>query len=217
MGGLNRIANGNVERINLTDNPSTERVKAILDDREGNLWVGVDGGGLFRLKAGRISHYSAFGAPDDSENVFFVVHRSRDGTLRAGGQAGLLRYENNVFKIEVPSNGRPLGPVWSIAEDRNGTLWLDESIGVGTLGMVSPGADPSPIQVNATSPQKPRTLEEAERAHIVSTLGSCGWKVSGKGGAAEVLGVPESTLRNQMKRLGIARRPRQTTRRNSKT
>ena len=130
VGALNRIAEGHVERISLTGNPSTERLRAILDDREGNLWVGVDGGGLFRLKAGRISSYSVSGAPDGSDTPIFAVHRSRDGTLRAGSQAGLLRYENNAFEIEVPNDGKPLGPVWSIAEDRNGTLWLGSETGL---------------------------------------------------------------------------------------
>ncbi len=96
-------------------------------------------------------------------------------------------------------------------------LQVDESIGMGTLGMVSPGADSTPLQVPAGSLRKLQTLEEAERAHIVSVLESCGWKVSGKGGAAEILGVPESTLRNQMKRLGIERHRRRAIHRNSKT
>ena len=51
---------------------------------------------LFRLKAGRISSYSVSGAPDGSDTPIFAVHRSRDGTLRAGSQAGLLRYENDA-------------------------------------------------------------------------------------------------------------------------
>ena len=130
IGGLNRIVNGRVERITFTDNPSTERPRAILDDREGNLWFGGTDSGLFRLKAGRISQYSVFGAPDGTEYPYFAVHRSRDGILRAGCQSGLLRYENGVFKIEVPNDGKPLGPVWSIAEDRNGTLWLGSETGL---------------------------------------------------------------------------------------
>jgi transcriptional regulator with GAF, ATPase, and Fis domain len=47
----------------------------------------------------------------------------------------------------------------------------------------------------------------AERAHIVSVLEECGWKVRGKDGAAERLGLKGSTLQSRMKKLGIQRPP----------
>jgi transcriptional regulator with GAF, ATPase, and Fis domain len=50
------------------------------------------------------------------------------------------------------------------------------------------------------------TLEEAERAHIIKVLEATGWRVSGKGGAAELLGVKRSTLESRMKKLRITRR-----------
>jgi PAS domain S-box-containing protein len=50
-----------------------------------------------------------------------------------------------------------------------------------------------------------QSLQDVERYHIRDVLEECGWKVSGLGGAAEVLGLKESTLRFQMKRLGIRR------------
>lgn len=50
------------------------------------------------------------------------------------------------------------------------------------------------------------TLAEAERAHIIKVLEATGWRVSGKGGAAELLGVKRSTLESRMKKLRITRR-----------
>ncbi len=49
------------------------------------------------------------------------------------------------------------------------------------------------------------TLAEAEARHIRQVMDQLGWIVAGKGGAADVLGLPESTLRSRMKKLGIAR------------
>jgi len=48
-------------------------------------------------------------------------------------------------------------------------------------------------------------LEHVERAHIVRTLEGSGWKVKGRGNAADRLGLSESTLRYRMKKLRIAR------------
>jgi formate hydrogenlyase transcriptional activator len=50
-----------------------------------------------------------------------------------------------------------------------------------------------------------RNLEDMERRHIVSVLERKGWRVGGKGGAAEVLGLKRSTLYSKMKKLGIHR------------
>ena len=48
-------------------------------------------------------------------------------------------------------------------------------------------------------------LETVERNHIISVLKLTNWKVAGEGGAAEILGIPASTLRSKMNRLGIHR------------
>ena len=48
-----------------------------------------------------------------------------------------------------------------------------------------------------------KTLEDVERDHIVRVLDQTNWKVSGKNGAAEILGLNRSTLRARMRKLGI--------------
>jgi PAS domain S-box-containing protein len=49
------------------------------------------------------------------------------------------------------------------------------------------------------------SLEGVKRNHILHVLNDADWKISGKGGAAEKLGLKESTLRAKMGRLGIRR------------
>lgn len=48
-------------------------------------------------------------------------------------------------------------------------------------------------------------LFAVERAHIINVLEQTEWMVGGMHGAASLLGVPESTLRSKMKKLGIVR------------
>ncbi|MEW6053527.1 MAG: sigma 54-interacting transcriptional regulator [Nitrospirota bacterium] len=50
------------------------------------------------------------------------------------------------------------------------------------------------------------TLEEVEKQHIIEALNTTGWRVSGKGGAAEVLDINPKTLESMMKKLGIQRK-----------
>ncbi len=49
------------------------------------------------------------------------------------------------------------------------------------------------------------TLEESEKRHIIEALNTTGWRVSGKDGAAEMLGINPKTLTSRMQRLGIQR------------
>lgn len=50
------------------------------------------------------------------------------------------------------------------------------------------------------------TLEEAERAHIVSALERTDWRVRGERGAAALLGLKPTTLESKMKKLGLTRK-----------
>jgi len=46
-------------------------------------------------------------------------------------------------------------------------------------------------------------LDDVVTEHILSALNRCGGRVSGEGGAAELLGINPSTLRSRMKKLGV--------------
>jgi len=50
-----------------------------------------------------------------------------------------------------------------------------------------------------------RTLEACERRHIRRVLDEVNWLIGGKQGAAEILGVPLSTLRSRMTKPGTER------------
>jgi transcriptional regulator with GAF, ATPase, and Fis domain len=61
----------------------------------------------------------------------------------------------------------------------------------------------------ATGPAESLTLDEVERRHILSVLESTRWRVSGKCGAAQILGLKSTTLESRMMKLGIHRERRQ--------
>jgi transcriptional regulator of acetoin/glycerol metabolism len=49
------------------------------------------------------------------------------------------------------------------------------------------------------------TLEEIERTHIQRMLSTTLWRIEGRRGAAELLGMKPSTLRSRLRKLGIRR------------
>ncbi len=50
------------------------------------------------------------------------------------------------------------------------------------------------------------TLEEMERKYILQVLDLCNGKISGPGGAAELLGIKRTTLTSKMEKLGIVKK-----------
>jgi transcriptional regulator with GAF, ATPase, and Fis domain len=49
------------------------------------------------------------------------------------------------------------------------------------------------------------TLETVERDYILAVLQQTNWVINGPRGAAQILGLHPNTLRNRMKKLGVAR------------
>jgi PAS domain S-box-containing protein len=48
-------------------------------------------------------------------------------------------------------------------------------------------------------------MADIERKHILDVLEKTGWRISGKNGAAEILGIKRTTLQSKIKALGITR------------
>ena len=61
-------------------------------------------------------------------------------------------------------------------------------------------------QAKSTKPESsfvPKSMQEMEKEHIISTLKQVAWKISGPNSAAEILQMKESTLRSRMKKHHI--------------
>ncbi len=71
------------------------------------------------------------------------------------------------------------------------TLRVEETL--GAPGHRAAGSSPS------------ERLDELDRAHILRVVEACGWRIHGKGNAAQQLGLHPNTLRSRMEKLGITR------------
>ena len=73
------------------------------------------------------------------------------------------------------------------------------------LGIAVVSTEEQPAAAESSKPlsSKPASLEDVERAHIEEVLRATDGMIGGKGGAAEILGLPVSTLRGRIKKLGL--------------
>ena len=89
--------------------------------RDGTLWIGVEGGGLVRYRAG---HFREFTALDGlSNNVVRAIFEDRDGLLWVGTDQGLFQlHGERLVRIDATNLIRELS-VHAITQDRSGAIW----------------------------------------------------------------------------------------------
>lgn len=109
-------------------------------------------------------------------------------TLGPGAAEMLMQYD-------WPGNVRELQNIIERALILNpkGPLTFD-NLGIGSTGF----SDHSAASGNTD------TLDDVISKHILEVLSRTGGKISGEKGAAKILNINPSTLRNRMKKLGIA-------------
>jgi transcriptional regulator with GAF, ATPase, and Fis domain len=84
------------------------------------------------------------------------------------------------------------------------TLRLDLSL-PGVQGNGSEARSNSGSRVASAPFLTDEQMREQQRANVVAALEAAGWRVSGRGGAAELLGIRPTTLTDRMKTLKIRR------------
>ena len=125
-----------------------------------------------------------------------VKHFARDYARRMGRRIQWIAAAamDALVGYSWPGNIRELQNLIERAVIRSGGELLEVPVSEINEGIGAP-----------TTRASHRTLEEAERAHILATLKETRWVLSGPTGAAQRLGINRSTLQFRMKKLGIER------------
>lgn len=119
-GLLTRVRDGKLRDFHLNEKPVG--ISAVFEDREQNLWVGTDGGGLVRLRERMLTNYSSRdGLPGDDVVALAQDHLKRIWIGTFGHGAGVWVNEKYHRVEGVPSDGQD---VLSFANGRNERLWI---------------------------------------------------------------------------------------------
>lgn len=114
---------GSMQRISAADGLPGDRVSTWFQDREGNMWVGVDRGGLVRLRGKRFHLISA--AEGLSMPAVSTVCEDGDSNVWIGTfGGGLNRWRDGVLTRFNLSDGSRKGYFFSAYPDTRGRVWL---------------------------------------------------------------------------------------------
>jgi diguanylate cyclase (GGDEF)-like protein/PAS domain S-box-containing protein len=129
--GLWQWKDGRYRQFTTRDGLPGNEVRALLEDKDGNLWAGTNYG-LGRLTDGRWSRLaSQDGLPSD---LVRSLLEDADGSLWVGFYGGgLTRLRDGEFTSLSAREGLVHDLTWGVGEGRDGSLWVSTHGGVSRL------------------------------------------------------------------------------------
>ena len=124
-----RKRDGTLKRFDSKNGLPNNLVRALWEDRVGNLWAGTDAG-LSRLENGQ---FLLPGIAKKNETDWVkCLFEDREGSLWVGTNSGLNRFRDDPFTTYGRSEGMPSDAPLVVHEDRTGKIW----VGYHDVGLV---------------------------------------------------------------------------------
>jgi ligand-binding sensor domain-containing protein/signal transduction histidine kinase len=110
------------------EGPAASKVFCMLADREGTLWLGTDGAGLFCWRNGEMTNFrKANGLADDHVTAVF---EDREGNLWVGTRAGLNLFSDVKFPLCAPEDTTTSVAFHSVCRAADGGVWAGTGSGL---------------------------------------------------------------------------------------
>jgi ligand-binding sensor domain-containing protein/signal transduction histidine kinase len=103
-------------------------VRALIQDKAGNIWIGMRGGGLSRFDGQNFTHFSNIPATNGHRVMTLIEDRS--GNMWFGSEMeGLFKYDGQHFRYIRDKKKTPMGHVRTLLQDRKGAIWFGTTKG----------------------------------------------------------------------------------------
>ena len=122
-GTLFRSSGGDISNATAVAQFDRPQIMAICDDTDGNIWVGIEAHGLYRLRRKRVT---AFGTRDGipTENVTTILEDSSGKIWLGTFGKGLVVAKDGSSPFEPRPVPRDVVNITGLHETREGTLWF---------------------------------------------------------------------------------------------
>jgi signal transduction histidine kinase/ligand-binding sensor domain-containing protein len=120
LGLMLRTPAGHIRKFDTRDGLPDLYVRAVLEDRDGNIWIGTNGG-LARFQGDRFVASAEGGR--DSDLVRCLLE-DREGDLWMGANNGLTRLRDDAFTVYGKTEGLPSDEPNTVFQDHAGRIWV---------------------------------------------------------------------------------------------
>jgi ligand-binding sensor domain-containing protein len=110
---------------------STVSVTSLRRDRQGNLWIGTLGDGIYRFHESNVSHYSR--AEGLSSNGTAGSFEDREGNIWFVTAMGIDRFHDVSVTTYTDAEGLNALGVAAVVAGRDGTIWLSNAKGLNFI------------------------------------------------------------------------------------
>lgn len=128
--GLYRVSSGQVEKLDgKAGLPEDPFVRTLMIDRDGQLWIGLDNGGVARLCDGRFDYLSGREGLSPAPATHLIQDADGSVWISTGGN-GLIQMSQGLARPLTARQGLPDFPILPIAQADDGAMWFG-SFGAG--------------------------------------------------------------------------------------
>ena len=140
--GLEQFKDGKAKPfVTPTFDGSSLDIGTLMLDRDGDLWIGTVGKGLFRVHGNVVDHYDhTNGLSGDS---VWALFEDREGIVWAGTTSGIDSFRDPRVATFSPTEGLPKDLAAGILASRDGTIW------VGNAGSLDHIVDGNVLSIRA--------------------------------------------------------------------
>lgn len=112
--------------------PDKGRLTAVLEDRNGQFWLGTENLGLFRI-TGRYGVERMADNLDLPGGRITELFEDAEGSIWVGANGGLFRLRQTLFSNFTVSNGLSGNYIRAVMEDQRGRLWIASAGGLDRM------------------------------------------------------------------------------------
>jgi signal transduction histidine kinase/ligand-binding sensor domain-containing protein len=125
-GKIARLVRGRFEKVSLGI-PDGSVITGFAETADQSLWIATFGNGVFRLRGGDLTAFSAQDGIPDARVA--GLYRGRSGKIWTAGWKGVSSWDGTRF-VPYASVNKSVDYAIGIREDRDGNLWISASSGL---------------------------------------------------------------------------------------
>lgn len=120
--GVYRVSGGKTTAFTTAEGLSNNTIRAIHEDRRGDVWIATDFG-VNRIRPdGRIESFA--GRSGLGTDYAMAIAESPDGRLWFATGAGLAEFDGQSFHLHSAPHDLPSNRLFALAADSDGTIWV---------------------------------------------------------------------------------------------